>query len=102
MYCKRCAAGRGAIYACQLGDGSRRRALQAIRLRHFLNGYAGLKPTKPPLMHRATFTRLTNQLRQLEAKGITKHQAKAVHSLGHRIVKPTQMYRTQTASIATA
>jgi hypothetical protein len=54
LNCKHCAVVRGAIYASQLGDGSRRRALQAIRLRHFLNGYAGLKPAKPAFMHRST------------------------------------------------
>jgi len=36
--------------------------------------------------------------RQLAKDSRAPH--KAVRSLGHRVVKPTQMYRTQTASIA--
>src|SRR5262245_27056892 len=36
--CKRCAVKRGAVYACQHGDGSARARLQAARLRQFLGG----------------------------------------------------------------
>ena len=65
---KRCAIGRSAIYLSQLQSAKGRAALQALRLRHFLNGWADQPPSKTSLMHKRTYCRLINQLRQLEAR----------------------------------
>jgi hypothetical protein len=49
-------------------------------------------------MHKRTYRRLINQLRQLEAKGRNCQPIKA----GHRLIKPVHVYRTQVAAIADA
>jgi hypothetical protein len=49
-----------------------------MRLRQFLGGWAGLAPSKPALMHKLTYRRLTDQqLRALEAKGRRCQPARA-------------------------
>jgi hypothetical protein len=98
LCCKHCAIRRGAVYASQQQSAKGRAALQAMRLRHFLGGWVGLTPSKPALMHKSTYGRLANKLRQLEAKG----SSKSVTKLSDRLVRPQQMYRTQVASIANA
>jgi hypothetical protein len=96
LYCWKCAFARGVRYASQQLSDKGRQYLQATRLRHFLNGWANLPPSKTPFMHKQTYRRLTHQLRQLEAKS----QTKVTRKLSHHIIKPPHMYRTQTASIA--
>jgi hypothetical protein len=88
LHCWKCAASRGAIYASQAQSAKGRAALQALRLRHFLNGWADLPPSKPALMHKQTYRRLTSQLHQLEAKSRSKLPAKASGKLDHRVIKP--------------
>jgi hypothetical protein len=52
-------------------------------------------------MHRQTYRRLTNQLRQLEAKkSRSKRTTRAIAKLSHKVIKPIQMYRARVASIA--
>ena len=46
LNCKHCAIGQGAIYLSQVQSTKGRAALQALRLRHFLNGWANLPPSK--------------------------------------------------------
>jgi hypothetical protein len=92
--CRRCTH---AVYACQQRSASGRIALQATRLRHFLGGWPGLTPSRPPFMHKRTYQRLTNRLRQFEARVPRKV---SVTKLGDRLLRPSQMYRTQLLSIA--
>ena len=96
LCCKHCAVRRGAVYASQQKSAKGRAALQALRLRHFLGGWLGRSPSKPSLMHKNTYRRLTDQLRELEAKARHCQPIKA----NHRVIKPTCMYRTQIAAIA--
>ena len=98
LCCKHCAIRRGAVYASQQRSAKGRAALQAMRLRHFLGGWVGRSPSKPLFMHKRTYHRLTNRLRNLEAKGRRYQPAKA----SHRVVKPVCMYRTQIAAVAQA
>jgi hypothetical protein len=102
LRCSKCAVAAGAIYACQAQSAKGRAALQSVRLRNFLGGWAGRAPAKPLFMQKRTYRRLSNQLRELEAKSRTKRRAKAIHKLGHNVTKPTQMYRTQLTSAANA
>jgi len=48
-------------------------------------------------MHKRSYQRLANKLHQLEARVPRKV---SVNKLGHRLLRPTQMYRTQVSSIA--
>ena len=86
-----------AVYACQQRSANGRIALQAKRLRHFLGGWPGLTPSRPLFMHKRTYQRLADKLRQLEARVPRKA---SVSKLGHRLLRPNQMYRTQVFSIA--
>ena len=92
--CRRCT---DAVYACQQRSAKGRIALQATRLRHFLGGWQGLSPSRPTFMHKRTYQRLINQLRQLEARTPRKV---SVSKLSHRLLRPTQMYGAQIVSIA--
>jgi len=92
--CRRCTH---AVYACQQRSAKGRIALQATRLRHFLGGWQGLSPSRPTFMHKRTYQRLINQLRQLEARTPRKV---SVSKLSHRLLRPTQMYGAQIVSIA--
>jgi hypothetical protein len=69
-----------------------------MRLRHFLGGWMGRLPSKPLFMQQRTYRRLTNQLRELEAKVRRCQPAKA----SHQVIKPLSMYRTQIAAVANA
>lgn len=103
LYCKRCAAARGAIYLSQKQWSKGRPALQALRLRHFLNGWANQPPSKTPFMRKQTYRRLTNQLRQLEAHSPDQRRRKRKSKpLSHTAQRPVSMYRTQVTSIALA
>jgi hypothetical protein len=88
----------GAVYASQKQSAKSRAALQAIRLTHFLGGYAGRAAARPALMHRRTYQRLVNQLLAFQ----TKSGPQAISKFSHKLTKPTQMYRTQLASIENA
>jgi hypothetical protein len=103
LNCKHCAIGRGAIYLSQVQSIKGRAALQALRLRHFLNGWANLPPSKTRFMHKQTYRRLTNQLRQLEARSPNQRRGKRrAKPLSHTAQRPATMYRTQVTSIALA
>jgi hypothetical protein len=48
-------------------------------------------------MHKRTYQRLANKLRQLETRVPRKV---SVRKLNNRLLRPNQMYRTQVSSIA--
>ena len=98
LCCKHCAIRRGAVYASQQQSANGRAALQATRLRHFLGGWVGRSPSKPLFMQKRTYRRLITQLRELEEKVRNCQPIK----VGHRVIKPVTMYRTQVAAIADA
>jgi hypothetical protein len=50
-------------------------------------------------MHRRTYARLVNQLRRLEM-GAPRNQQSIRKKLGHTVLRPTMMYRTQLTSVA--
>jgi transposase len=63
--------------------------------------YPNLPPSKTPFMHKQTYRRLTNQLRQLEARSPDQRRRKRkAKPLSH--TAPATMYRTQVTSIALA
>jgi hypothetical protein len=96
--CKKCI---GIPYACQQRSTKDRPRLQAARLRRFLGSLpdSTKAPPKPPLMHRHTYARLVNQLRRLEM-GAPRNQQSISKKLGHTVLRPTMMYRTQLTSVA--
>jgi transposase len=65
--------------------------------------YPNLPPSKTPFMHKQTYRRLTNQLRQLEARSPDQRRRKRkAKPLSHTAQRPATMYRTQVTSIALA
>lgn len=85
LYCKRCAAARGAVYACQVRSTKGRVLLQSQRLRRFLGEYPGCTTiNRMSWMPRKTYKRLLSRLHQLEANSPrhaqTKAQSHAFHS----------------------
>jgi hypothetical protein len=104
LYCKRCAAARGAIYQSQLQSAKGRPLLQSQRLRRFLGEYPNYTEIhRAPWMSHKTYSRLLHRLRQLEAQGPNKHrQRQKAKPLPHTTLRPVTMYKTRIASIAMA
>ena len=104
LYCKRCAAGRGAIYASQLQSAKGRALLQSQRLRRFLGEYPDCAAIRrAPWMPHKTYKHLLHRLRQLEARSPDmRRRRRKAKPLTRTTLRPASMYRTRIASIAMA
>jgi hypothetical protein len=102
LYCKRCAAGRGAVYASQLQSAKGRALLQSHRLRRFLDEYPNCTAIhRAPWMQHRTYKRLLNRLRQLEARSPDMRRRKRkAKPFTRTTLRPVTMYKTRIASIA--
>jgi hypothetical protein len=94
--CYRCI---GVPYASQQRSTKDRPRLQAARIKVFLGQLpdSTKTPAKPPLMHRRTYTRLINRLRQLEADSplrSRKHKP-AKERFSHKVWRPISAYDSQ-------
>jgi hypothetical protein len=97
--CCRCSNRLGIAYACQTVTPRARPVLQSKRLRQFLGEHEGVSSMrKPLLMHRRTYNRLLTKLRQIEARPRSSNYKNK--RLGHRLLRPVNMYGTQLAQFA--
>jgi len=89
--CYRCI---GLPYASQQRSHKDRPRLQAARLRVFLGDLpdSTRTPPKPTGMHRRTYTRLIDRLRQLEASTATRKQQPIARRLSFKLWHPATAY----------
>jgi hypothetical protein len=97
--CCRCTGRLGIAYACQTVTPRARPVLQSKRLRQFLGEVPSSMPMhKPLLMHHKTYARLVAKLREIEARPRSRNYRNK--RLGHRLLRPVNMYGTQLVQFA--